>query len=448
MRQDYLTRRDLLRRSLAGSLGVCSLSGWMPLLAQDAARHPQRRRSCILLWMNGGPSTIDLWDLKPHHDNGGPFRPIATNVPGVQISELLPRLAQRMDKLAILRGMSTREGDHGRATYLMRTGSLPMGSVAYPSLGALVAKELGDENAELPAFVAIAPFRQFNQAAFGPGFLGPRYAPLIVGESVFFGVQPNSPPPDELLRVQNMERPADVRAEQADARLEMLLQMERDFLAERPGLSPSSHLAAYEQANRLMRSRATRVFDLHSEPACVRDCYGQTLFGQGCLLARRLVEQGVPFVEVTLGAMPGAPAGWDTHAQNFDQTRVLAGALDQAFSALLDDLAQRGLLETTTIVWMGEFGRTPRINPQRGRDHYPNAWASVLAGGGIRGGAVVGRTSADGTTVEDRPTPVVDLLATLCRALGIDYTRTNQSNVGRPIRIVDRGAVPVEEVLA
>jgi uncharacterized protein (DUF1501 family) len=166
------------------------------------------------------------------------------------------------------------------------------------------------------------------------------------------------------------------------------------------------------------------------------------------LLARRLVEQGVPFVEVTLGAMPGAPAGWDTHTQNFDQTRVLAGALDQAFSALLDDLAQRGLLETTTIVWMGEFGRTPRINPQRGRDHYPNAWASVLAGGGIRGGSVVGRTSADGTTVEVRPTPVVDLLATLCRALGIDYTRTNQSNVGRPIRIVDRAAVPVEEVLA
>ena len=183
------------------------------------------------------------------------------------------------------------------------------------------------------------------------------------------------------------------------------------------------------------------MFDLTAEPDKTRDKYGRNLFGQGCLLARRLVEKGVPFVEVTLG-------NWDTHGQNFDLVKGLCGTLDGAWASLMTDLKDRGLLDSTLIVWMGEFGRTPKINQGRGRDHYPNAWSTVLAGGGIKGGQAVGKTSADGTTVEDRVTTTVDLLATACQALGVDWKKMNMSNVGRPLPIVDKTAKPVTEVLA
>jgi uncharacterized protein (DUF1501 family) len=195
----------------------------------------------------------------------------------------------------------------------------------------------------------------------------------------------------------------------------------------------------------LMRSKAAKAFDLDEESAEVRESYGKTRFGQGCLLARRLVERGVPFVEVTLGGLDGKT--WDTHQDNFDGVRDLCNILDPAWSSLMGDLKSRGLLESTTIVWMGEFGRTPKINDNKGRDHYPNAWSTVLAGGGIRGGQVVGRTSPDGTTVEERPVSVPDLLATIIRALGIDPMKQNVSNVGRPIRLVDPAAKPVVEIL-
>jgi Protein of unknown function (DUF1501) len=198
-----------------------------------------------------------------------------------------------------------------------------------------------------------------------------------------------------------------------------------------------------------MRTEARAAFNLDDEPAALRDSYGRNLFGQSCLLARRLVERGVPFVEVNLGAVPNAPAGWDTHGQNFDNVRRLSEVLDPAFATLLSDLHDRGQLQDTTVVWMGEFGRTPRINQGQGRDHFPNAWSTVIAGGGVRGGQVFGRTSADGGTVDGpRAVSTRDFLATVCRALGIDHTRQNMSNAGRPIRIVEQGALPIEEVLA
>jgi hypothetical protein len=197
-----------------------------------------------------------------------------------------------------------------------------------------------------------------------------------------------------------------------------------------------------------MRTAASRAFNLEEEKDTVRDAYGRNLFGQGCLLARRLVEQGVPFVEVTLGGVNGGAFGWDTHQQNFDTVRSLSQVLDPAWAALMDDLEQRGLLDSTLIVWMGEFGRTPRINPQRGRDHFPNAWSTVLAGGGIKGGQIIGNTGTDGMAIKDRPVSVPDFLATVCRALGVDPTKQNRSNVDRPIRIVDKVAQPIEEVLA
>ncbi len=200
----------------------------------------------------------------------------------------------------------------------------------------------------------------------------------------------------------------------------------------------------------MMRSAAAKAFSLDEEPAELRDAYGRHLFGQGCLLARRLVERGVPFVEVTLSNVPGVnnAIGWDTHQDNFNAVQRLSGALDGAWGTLMKDLKQRGLLDSTLLVWMGEFGRTPKVNNNRGRDHWANSWSTVLAGGGIKGGQVIGKTSADGMTVEERPVSVNDLLATICMALGIDTSKQNDSNVGRPIRIVEPNAKPIQEVLS
>jgi hypothetical protein len=442
-----LSRREWLRLSAAGLVGY-SLSGWLEVLAATPAVQTQRRRACILLWMNGGPSQTDTFDLKPGHANGGPFKEIATSVPGIRISEHLPRLAKLMHQIVPVRSMSTKEGDHGRATYLLRTGYLPVGAIQYPSLGPLLAKEIGDPEAELPNVVSIAPYRFLSPTAFGPGFLGPQYAPLVVGDSGpgFNQQEPNNY--EKALKVQDADLPAEVTREQADARLGILEGLQQDFLASHPGLSARSHRLAYERAVRLMRSSAARAFHLEDEPPAIRDAYGRNLFGQGCLLARRLVERGVPFVEVTLAGLNGNNIGWDTHGDNFNQVKRLSQVLDPAWATLMEELQLRGLLDSTLIVWMGEFGRTPKINENSGRDHYPNAWTTVLAGGGIKGGTVVGRTNAGGTTVEDRPVSVPDLLATVCMALGIDPLKQNMSNVGRPIRLADKSAKPIQEILA
>ncbi|HET6574684.1 MAG TPA: DUF1501 domain-containing protein [Fimbriiglobus sp.] len=434
---------DLSRRSFfrvgAVSLGA-SLCPWFGSLASAAAGDPSRKRSCILLWMAGGPATIDLWDLKPGHDNGGPYRPIDTTAPGLRFGEHLPQMAMWGHRMAVLRSMSTKEGEHQRATYLMRTGNMPTGPIQYPSIGALLSKELGDPTSELPNFVSVAPQRFFNLDAYGPGFLGPQYAPLIVGEGGGFGAQPTENI-DQLLKVKNLDRPKAVGNDHAAARFDLLRQMQEGFAAAHPGAVPASHVSAYDRAARLMQSASAKAFDLSEEKKERRDRYGRTLFGQGCLLARRLVERGVPFVEVTLG-------NWDTHQNNFDRVKELCGNLDKAWSALMHDLKDRGLLDSTLIVWMGEFGRTPRINGQNGRDHFPSAWSTVLAGGGVKGGQAVGKTSRDGTTVTERPVSTIDLLATVCQSLGVDSEKQNLSNVGRPIRIVDKTAKPVMEVVA
>jgi uncharacterized protein (DUF1501 family) len=433
-------RRHFLRTGAVG-FGV-GASGWLGRLAHAAAGDPARKRACILLWMSGGPSTIDLFDLKPGHPNGGPFKEINTAAPGLRWGEHLPKIAAHAKDLAVLRGMSTKEGDHGLATYVMRTGNRPQGPIDFPAVGALVAKELHDPAADLPPYVSIAPQRGLSQNAFGAGFLGPQFGPLMVADGQGTGAGANrADAVDQQLRVQHLDRYAGVDGGRADGRLALMGDLEAPFLADRPGLTGESHRAAYAAAVRLMKPETAKAFALSEEKREVRDRYGRNLFGQGCLLARRLVERGVPFVEVTLD-------GWDTHQQNFDVVKNLCGVLDPAWAALMADLAERGLLATTTVVWMGEFGRTPKINPQRGRDHHNLAFSAVVGGGGVRGGQAVGRTSKDGGRVEERPVSEADLLATVCRALGIDYEKQNLSNVGRPIRIVDKGANPVREVLA
>jgi hypothetical protein len=439
-----------MQLTAAGVVGY-SMSGWLEAVAQQNANNPQRRRSCILLWMNGGPSQMDTFDLKPGHVNGGPFQETRTNVPGVRISEHLPKIARHMDKMAIIRAMSTREGDHARGTFYLRNGYLPQGPIQYPTLGSLVAKEIGAPDLPLPSFVSIAPYRQFSPAAFSSGFLGPQFAPLIVGESNNFNFNPQGQDNyDTSLQVQDMSHFEGVERRQFDARVNLLQEMERDFTERHQTPAARSHQTAYERAVSLMRTSARTAFNLNEETERVRDAYGRNMFGQGCLLARRLVERNVPFVEVTLGSFNNQNLGWDTHNQNFESVRRLSEILDPAWGTLMDDLRDRGLFDTTTIIWMGEFGRTPRITPNTlGREHYPNAWTTVLAGGGIRGGQVFGRTSADGTTVEEpRSVAVPDLIATVCGALGIDHESQNMSNVGRPIPIADRAAVPIREVLA
>ena len=370
---------------------------------------------------------------------------IATSVPGIKISEHLPKLAQRMP--ATQPGHPapmnrTKEADHGRATFQMRTGYLPGGPIHYPTLGALVSKELERPNAELPGFVSIATNRALSPEAFGSGFLGPQYAPLLVGENANFNPQQPGQGIDQYLKVQNLDRPGDVVAARADARARLLDEMEKDFVKECPAVASDGHLAAYRRAVTLMKSSAVKAFNLDEEPMALRDSYGRNLFGQSCLLARRLVERGVPFIEVNLD-------GWDTHQQNFDEVKRLSGILDTGWTTLMDDLKTRGLLDTTMIVWMGEFGRTPKINvQQQGRDHWATSWSTVLAGGGIKGGSVVGKTSGDGMEVVEKPVAVGDLLATVGQGLGIDIRVQNRSNVDRPIRFVDPKAEPVKEILA
>jgi hypothetical protein len=434
---DYtLSRREALKLSAAGVLAG-SMSGWFDVLAghaAEAAKAGTKHKSCVLLWMNGGPSQMDTWDLKPDSPNAGEFKPISTSVPGIQISEHLPRLAKQMEHMSIFRGMSTGEGSHGRARYYMHTGYREgQGGVVYPSLGAIASHELAKPGFELPNFVAI------GGGTLGAGFLGPKHAPLNITD-------PNR-------GVENLRPAVDLAA--FDERVSLLEEMESSFLNTYKAGSVKAHKTTYQSAVDLMHSAKAKAFDLSAEPTAVKERYGigapagagarggNGRFGEACLLARRLVEVGVPFVEVSLG-------GWDTHQNNWSSVKRLSEQVDPGMSALIEDLKSRGLLDSTLVIWAGEFGRTPKINSrtaQPGRDHFPRAWSTVLAGGGIKGGSVIGKTSKDGDTVTERPIAVVDFMATVCKALGIDYTKKFNTRDGRPIRIVDKDEKPVTEII-
>ena len=438
-----ISRRTLLQTALGSALSA----SWLPALASAHANNPRRQRACILLWMSGGPSQMDTFDPKPDHKNGGGVKSIETSVPGIHISQNLPQVAKWMQRMAIVRSMSTTEGDHSRGTYLMRTGYRPQGPIRYPSIGALYSKALATEPNDLPGFVSIGSLRGFNTAAYGPGFLGPQFAPLMVGGGGMVRADGNMV---ESLRVENLALPGNVDTSRHDTRLSILNGMEDDFAASRPGSAVSGHRSAYTNAVRMMRSESAAAFEFNDEPASLLEKYGSSQFGLGCLLARRLVERGVPFIEVSLNNVPGNgnSFGWDTHEDNVSRVTSLCNILDPAWATLMEDLDSRGLLDTTTIVWMGEFGRTPAINGNGGRDHFPAAWSAVLARGGVRGGQVVGQTSPDGMKVTDRAVNVQDFLATVCGCLGVDGKAENISNVGRPIRIVDPKANAIAEIIA
>jgi hypothetical protein len=431
------SRRDFLGMSLASAFGV-SCSGWLPRLAKAAEESPQAQgKACILLWMAGGPSQTDTFDLKPGHANGGPFAEIETAVPGIRISQHLPNVASQMNDLAIIRSLTTREGEHGLATQLMMTGYRPgQDSVQYPCLGSLVAKEVGREDTDLPNFVSLSPMRLGDA-----GFLGPNYSPLTVSGAS------DDPNARANLSLEDLLPPRDRGELVMKNQFDILRFMQQNFAELHAGQAVAAHRASYAKAMRMVETQARKAFQLEEETAELRDAYGRNRFGQGCLLARRLIERGVAFVEVTLAGTPGNGVGWDTHADNFNQVRALCEILDPAWSTLMKDLRERGLLESTLVIWMGEFGRTPVINPNVGRDHFPDAWSVVLGGAGVKGGQVIGKTDAGGEAVADRPVGIADLYATFCAGLGIDYTRENMSPGGRPIPIVDREGTPIQELV-
>ncbi|MGE3804735.1 MAG: DUF1501 domain-containing protein [Gemmataceae bacterium] len=415
-----LSRRDWLKSSALGLTGI-SMSGWLPVLAARAAQQQSKARSCILLWMDGGPPHTDTFDLKPDEPECGIFKPIATSVPGIQISELYPKFAKQLKQAAILRGMSTVENEHLRARVHLRTGYRDgQGGVKYPSIGSVVSRERGQPDSPLPDYVAIA---DRGDRSHGPGYFGSKYQPLFVHD------------PDK--GVENLKSLAAVS--QQDRRLGLLDDLEQGFQRRYASTIQSDHATVYRRAVQLMRTEKTRAFELDQEPAHLRDAYGRNKFGQGCLLARRLVEASVPFIEVSLG-------GWDTHFENNNAIRKLSEQCDPAMSMLIEDLKQRGLLDSTLVVWMGEFGRTPKFKG-KGRDHYAKAWSTLLMGAGIRGGQVVGKTDQIGATVAERPVSVADFMATICQIMQVDYTKEYDAPGGRPVPLVQKGGRPVEEIL-
>jgi hypothetical protein len=442
---DRQGRRQFLQAAFMGAAGV-GASRWVPTLANELASHPGRKRQCLILWMAGGPSQIDSFDMKPDHANGGEFRPISTTVPGLAICEHLPRLAKHADQLAIVRSVSTKEGDHMRGMQLMRTGTAANGPIKMPSIGCSLAKELGSLESGLPNYISVGAPAFPGAAGLGPGYLGPRYAPTSV-----IGAEPGPAVDGEpnrfaSLGVNHLATFPGVTTDRVERRRDILESLQRSFLEQHPSENALAQDTVYRRALRMMDGEVAKAFDLSAEPDEVRVAYGKGLFGQGCLLARRLLEQGVPVVEVTLNSTPDSPAGWDTHQDNFRQTRALLSQLDAGWGTLMTELSDRGLLESTTILWIGEFGRTPVINNNAGRDHFPQAWSCVFAGGGIQGGAAFGATSRDGMEVVEQPVNEIQLLATLCRAVGVDPQSENQTNDGRPVKIVD--GAPIEQLLA
>lgn len=415
-----LSRRDWLRLSALGALALPN-SCWLDTLAARAAEQstttPAKHKNCILLFMNGGPSHIDTFDPKPENDTSE-FKPIDTSVSGIQICEQLPKTAQVMQHCSLIRGMSTSEGSHGRARYYMHTGYRQgVGGIVHPSIGAITSARLGKEDDPLPNYISI------GKESFGAGYAGPQHAPLVVT--------------DPLKGVENLHSADSLSA--FDRRVSLLEDIEHSFINRIPDSASNAHLKTYQRAAALMHSKKAEAFELTRESDATRDRYGRNQFGQGCLLARRLVENGVSFVEVGL-------AGWDTHNDNKSRISKLSEQLDPAMAALISDLKSSGLLESTLVIWMGDFGRTPKIGKKGGRDHYPKAWTSLMAGGGVKGGQVIGHTDKTGSTVEERPVSAVDFMATVCQTLQIDPKENFMARGSRPVPTVDRGAKPVVEL--
>ena len=415
---EHFSRRALFKGALATTAGA-TVANWGGLFNTQAiaAEANKRGKRCILLWMNGGASQIDTFDMKPGRSTAGPFREIKTKLPGYHICEYLPKMAQQVDKLGIIRSMRTQSPDHPDGIYHMHTCYKQSERVPHAELGAMVAKYLGQVDADLPSFVRMGP-----TGNAGAGYLGPAYEPFSIDRA---GKLPSFTSP--YLSGTNETR-----------RNDLLRFMEAEHKKENGADAFESHRIAKERAWRLLRAK--ELFDISKEWPQHESLYGKTDFGRGCFLARKLVEAGVPFVEV-------GQDNYDSHADNFVCHKANMQVLDPAWAGLLIDLERTGQLQDTLVVWMGEVGRTPTINNRAGRDHFIRGWTIVLAGGGVKGGVVYGSTDADGREVAENPVSEGDLFATIYTALGVN-PRTKHFAGTRPIWATPEGSKPIKELLA
>ncbi|WP_417850384.1 DUF1501 domain-containing protein [Thalassoglobus sp.] len=415
-----MSRRHFMNHMALGGATALGATQFLSSLEANAAQVASAQKACILVWLGGGAPTIDMWDLKPGSRNGGEFKPISTKG-DLQICEHLPKIAMEMDNLSVVRSLSTREADHMRGSYYMHTAYVPNPTVVHPTFGSVVSYELGAKRKELeiPSFVSI------GGGGMGPGFLGMSHAPFVV---------------DARGQIQNANT-NDMNKDRLRQRLDMLSTIEDGFIKSNRGDVGQAHKDVYKKAVNLMTSEQMRAFRAEEEPAPVREMYGNTPFGNTLIMARRLVQTGVPFIEVQF------PGGWDLHQNVFstlkDQRLPL---LDSGISGLVRDLKQRGMFEHTTIVVMGEFGRTPRINQNVGRDHWATSWSALIGGGGLQGGRAIGETDADGLRIVSESYLPGDLWATVSHALRIPLNTVHTSKRGRPMKLAN-GGQPIQGLI-
>lgn len=403
-------RRAWMAGVTGGVFGFAARQNLAGLFAAEPLGNVKR---CIVLWMDGGPSQLETFDPKPGATNGGPTRSIATSIPGVSIAENLPMIAERLDRLCVLRNLSSPEGDHGRGSEYLHTGYQPIPAFARPSLGALVS------HASLPQ--AVPSFVSLGSTAGGPAYLGAEHAPFVIEDP-----QSTSRLIGEL---KNRRK-----------RLALLDQFNQGYVAEHQSDALDRRRTTLDRVGKILDTSFGEALDLETASTQDRERYGEGDFARRCLTARRLLESGVRFVEVSHG-------GWDTHGNNFEEVASLCGAIDRPWATLLDDLQASGLWEETLVVWMGEFGRTPVINGTNGRDHFPDVTPVVIGGGGLKKGVVLGATNSEGTDIEGTSLGVPDLFATLLSALGRDPSEVLQTDFGSPAEVTDGGQA-ITELLA
>ena len=421
-----LSRRELLQAAFASGLSF-ALPG-LDLRAAET-RGDERQKSLIVIWLGGGASQLETWDPHPGTKIGGPTKSIKTKLPGLEIADLYPRVAEHIHELNVIRSLVSKEGDHERGTYLLKTGYGPDPTLIHPSLGAIASHELPNDKLEIPSHISLLG----GQYPARGGFLGEMFDAFKIYE-------PSS-------GIQNLKaRVGDDRQQQ---RLKALDVVSKSFQAgRRVQVDNTLHQLTVERALRMMTSGQLKAFEIDQEPQAIRDAYGDTQFGHGCLAARRLVETGVRTVEVTL-------MGWDTHANNFTGHATQAKQLDPALAALIHDLKQRDLLASTVVLCIGEFGRTPKINPLDGRDHWPRGFSCLVGGGGLRSGLVIGETDTEPQTDQDAnkstamphdPIEVADLFATILQQLGVEFDKEVLTPIGRPMRF--SSGKPIERLVA
>lgn len=406
-----INRRQVLGGTIGGFFAFAARNQFDQLFAAEEVSEAKAKR-CIVLWMNGGPSQIDTFDPKPGKSTGGEFKSISTAVDGLEISETLPRISKHMESLSVIRNLTHPIGDHQRAQYFMHTGFQFVSSFPRPALGSVIAHE-GDTSA-IPNYVSI------GSPGFGPAYMGPEHAPFSIEDAAEARA---------LLRTLRRRR----------SRLSFMDELGQEFDSKHKGYLITRRKSMASRIEALSTTKFVDALDIEQESSRDRDRYGQSQFGRSCLLAKRMLELGVRFVEVQRG-------GWDTHANNFPAVRNLCGDIDRPWAALMEDLTLSGMMDDTVVIWMGEFGRTPRINAQSGRDHFPQVTPVVIGGGPIKGGQVVGQTNSLGTTIEGESYNVADLFATVMSGFGIEPDREFLTDFDSPTKATDEGKLIKELV--